>query len=117
VFSSDFSDEQIADNRDREKYRQRLLLDDLESQLRNKIGEKAFDYLGPNFHLREGNPRDVIPSAAEKMNADLVVMGTISRTGILGFLIGNTAEVILNNLDCSVLTSKPAGFVSPITID
>jgi universal stress protein E len=117
VFSSDFSEDQIADNRDREKYRQRLLLDELESQLRKRLGKKTFDYLAPKFYVREGNPRDVIPAAAEKMKADLVVMGTISRAGILGFLIGNTAEVILNNLDCSVLTTKPEGFVSPITVD
>ena len=30
--------------------------------------------------------------------------------------IGNTAETVLNRLDCSVLTVKPKGFVSPVTL-
>jgi len=47
--------------------------------------------------------------------ADLVVMGTVSRTGIPGLLIGNTAEVILNNLECSVLAVKPADFATPVS--
>jgi len=40
-------------------------------------------------------------------------MGTVCRTGIAGFLIGNTAENVLNDVDCSVLTVKPEGFASP----
>jgi nucleotide-binding universal stress UspA family protein len=116
VFSSDFSETQVADHRDRERYRQRARLEDLERQLRNRLGTETYGYLAPQFHLREGNPREVIPQMATELEADLVVMGTISRTGILGFLIGNTAEVILNNLACSVLTTKPAAFVSPITL-
>jgi len=42
-------------------------------------------------------------------------MGTVSRTGIPGLLIGNTAEVILNNLECSVLAVKPADFATPVS--
>ena len=29
-------------------------------------------------------------------------------------IIGNTAEEVLNQVDCSVLTVKPEGFVSPV---
>jgi nucleotide-binding universal stress UspA family protein len=32
-------------------------------------------------------------------------------------LIGNTAEEVLGAVDCSVLTVKPQGFVSPVTLD
>ncbi len=41
-------------------------------------------------------------------------MGTVCRTGIPGLIIGNTAERVLDSVKCSVLTVKPAGFVSPI---
>ena len=41
-------------------------------------------------------------------------MGTVGRTGIQGVLIGNTAETILSNVHCPVLTTKPEGFVSPV---
>jgi nucleotide-binding universal stress UspA family protein len=45
---------------------------------------------------------------------DLLVMGTVGRTGIPGFLIGNTAERVLGEVECSVLARKPDGFVSPV---
>jgi nucleotide-binding universal stress UspA family protein len=41
-------------------------------------------------------------------------MGTVARTGISGFIIGNTAENILQKIDCSLLALKPQGFVSPV---
>jgi len=50
------------------------------------------------------------------LQADLVVMGTVARTGIAGWLIGNTAEAILEQLQCSVLAVKPHGFVSPVKL-
>jgi nucleotide-binding universal stress UspA family protein len=42
-------------------------------------------------------------------------MGTVARTGISGFFMGNTAETILNQLNCSVLAVKPHGFVTPVS--
>ena len=48
---------------------------------------------------------------------DMIVMGTEGRTGVGGFFIGNTAETILPSDDCSVLTAKPAGFASPISLN
>ena len=52
----------------------------------------------------------------KKLQADLVVMGTVARTGIAGLLIGNTAEAILEQVQCSVLAVKPPGFVSPVKL-
>ena len=51
-----------------------------------------------------------------RLQADLVVMGTVARTGISGLLIGNTAEAILEQVQCSVLAVKPHGFVSPVRL-
>lgn len=65
------------------------------------------------IHLR-GAPEDLIPAFAAEHAIDLVVMGTVARTGVAGFLIGNTAERVLRNLPCSVLAVKPDGFVSPV---
>lgn len=67
-------------------------------------------------HLLKGDPADVIPAVAKKSNVELVVMGTVARTGIPGFLIGNTAEKTLSKLNCSVLTVKPEGFETPIQL-
>jgi nucleotide-binding universal stress UspA family protein len=41
-------------------------------------------------------------------------MGTVARTGLSGVFIGNTAENIINSLECPVLAVKPEGFVSPL---
>jgi len=41
-------------------------------------------------------------------------MGTVARTGISGFIIGNTAENILEEISCSLIALKPEGFVSPV---
>ena len=41
-------------------------------------------------------------------------MGTVARRGIAGWMMGNTAELILDQVQCSVLAVKPLDFVSPI---
>jgi universal stress protein E len=58
-------------------------------------------------HIEEGPADVLIPFTANKLNAVLTVIGTVARTGIAGALIGNTAEVILDTLDCDVLVLKP----------
>ena len=65
----------------------------------------------------KGTPEDVIPAFAAEHAIDLVVMGTVARTGAAGFFIGNTAERLLRNLPCSVLAVKPDGFASPVGLD
>ncbi|KPK33579.1 MAG: hypothetical protein AMK70_09325 [Nitrospira bacterium SG8_35_1] len=77
----------------------------------------ALDKVKHQVHLLKGKASNLIPELAKKKRIDLVVMGTLCRTGIPGFFIGNTAEKVLHLVDCSVLTVKPEGFVSPVTID
>ncbi|CCD10696.1 Universal stress protein E homolog [Legionella pneumophila] len=64
-------------------------------------------------HLK-GQPEEVIPAIITHKRIDILVMGTVARTGISGFMIGNTAENILQDIDCSLLALKPQGFVSPV---
>lgn len=73
----------------------------------------------PDLHLHvvKGPAQYVVPELARELEVDLVVMGTVARTGIDGFFMGNTAESILGELDCSVLTMKPPGFTSPVTLE
>lgn len=73
--------------------------------------------LQPRLHMIEGDPDECIPELVIEQDIDLLVMGSVCRTGIAGFLIGNTAEEVLNQVDCSVLTLKPEGFVTPVTLD
>lgn len=64
-------------------------------------------------HIK-GLPEQAIPDFIEKNSIDILVMGTVARTGIYSFVIGNTAENILQKLSCSLLALKPNGFVSPV---
>ncbi|WP_133126865.1 universal stress protein [Legionella nagasakiensis] len=72
--------------------------------------------IGGNYriHLQKGLPEEAIPSFVESNAIDILVMGTVARTGISGFIIGNTAENILQKINCSLLALKPQGFVSPV---
>lgn len=88
----------------------------LRQELIDHVGKDTSDYLAPEFHMRRGTAATVIPQTAKQLNADLVVMGTVARTGVAGLLIGNTAEAILEQLQCSVLAVKPPGFVSPVKL-
>ena len=92
----------------------RLWLESLLSTYGNKADKDMVDYLEPQLHVVEGHASQVVPTKARELDVDLIVMGTVARTGIAGFFMGNTAEAILNQIDCSVLALKPAGFVSPI---
>ncbi len=63
---------------------------------------------GPAARMLEGEPSEVIPELCEKEQADLLVCGTVARQGIPGLLLGNTAERIVNRVECSILAVTPA---------
>jgi len=67
-------------------------------------------------HLMRGAPEYVLPQLADTSQIDLIVMGTIGRSGIPGFFIGNSAELMLRQVQCSVLAVKPENFVTPVTL-
>jgi len=65
-------------------------------------------------HLLKGRAGEEVAKLAVDQLIDVVVMGTLCRSGISGWLIGNTAETVVDQVDCSVLSIKPPGFVSPV---
>lgn len=68
-------------------------------------------------YIEEGLPEDVIPDVAKRLNSELVVIGTVGRTGLSAALVGNTAEHVIDSLDCDVLALKPDGYKSPLAKD
>ena len=87
--------------------------------LKQRLDEFLAEYsLGPDprVHLVGGKPALAISRLASEEQINLLVMGTVCRTGIRGFFIGNTAEGMLRRVDCSLLTVKPDGFISPVTV-
>jgi universal stress protein E len=73
-----------------------------------------FDISVVNTHVKEGLPETVIAQVAAELDAELVILGTIGRTGISAALIGNTAEHVIDQLNCDVLALKPDGYISPL---
>ncbi|PKI16732.1 universal stress protein UspE [Colwellia sp. 12G3] len=74
----------------------------------------SFDIPLTNTYVEEGLPETVIEHAARKIDAELVILGTVGRTGISAALIGNTAEHVIDQLNCDVLALKPEGYISPM---
>ena len=111
------SEDEIVTYVEEVKQQHKQSLNALMDEIMSKLGQNSLEYLKPQTHLLKGSPRKEIPVLARKIKSDLVVMGTVARTGIPGFLMGNTAETILNQLDCSVLAIKPQGFVTPVTLE
>ena len=105
-FSKDTVDNMIDDLREVHKQRLKKLLD-----------AQDMDGITTHIHQLKGNPGILISRMAAEQGIDLVIMGTVCRTGIAGFFIGNTAEKVLQDIQCSVLAIKPEGFQTPVTLE
>jgi universal stress protein E len=59
-----------------------------------------------NVHVLEGLPEDIIPEVCQKYKADLLVIGSVGRTGFSAALLGNTAELIIDAVECDTMIVK-----------
>jgi nucleotide-binding universal stress UspA family protein len=109
-------EEEVAAYLDEVRGQHEASLDALLHELESTMGSGTLAFLKPRTHLMRGSPSKEIPALAKRLKADLVVMGTVGRSGIPGLIMGNTAETVLYQLDCSVVAIKPPGFVSPVAI-
>ena len=57
--------------------------------------------------ITDGITESALAETAEEVNAGLMILGTVSNTGIKGYFIGNTAEQVLHHTQCDVLALKP----------
>jgi universal stress protein E len=84
--------------------------------IRKQLSDIGFS--GPvKISVEEGSPASLIHQHLKEMPVGLLVMGTVGRSGISGFLTGNTAETLLPLVDCSLVAIKPQGFVTPVQLD
>ncbi len=109
ILKNHMEEDEFDDVRERTRNHTERKLDDLLMEFDLGVGHD-------NVQLLEGEPGQVIPQFIHEYDADLLVMGTVARSGIAGLLTGNTAEQILDCVECSVLAVKPEGFVSPIRL-
>lgn len=107
--SSEVSDDTRSELLRKNEFAQRRQVDNL-------VKRYALDDLQHDVHVPYGDPAFLLPRLIVEKAIDIVVMGTVRRTGIAGFLIGSTAEAVLRQVECTVLTAKPDKFVTPVTI-
>ncbi|QDT73499.1 universal stress protein [Lacipirellula limnantheis] len=91
-------------------------------RLRNEINDEAAERILASVkrcggelgkvrvHVSWGTPWRELARTAERINAELIAIGTVGRSGINGLLIGNTAEKVLSACRRSILTVKPDDF-------
>ncbi|TDF34641.1 universal stress protein UspE [Alteromonadaceae bacterium M269] len=77
-------------------------IDSHESKIEALLSECDLSHI-PS-HVIEGAPDEATPELADKLGTQLVILGTVGRTGLSAAFIGNTAEHILANLNCDILT-------------
>ena len=87
------------------------------SELSEELDDSVLDYLKPQKHIVHGYPRREIAATAKSVSADVVVMGTVARLGVPGFIMGGTAEETIQQLNCAVVGIKPRGFKTPISVE
>jgi universal stress protein E len=61
-------------------------------------------------HVLQGSASEVLPQAAHSQQADIVVMGAVSRSRLEEIFIGSTAERVLDRIACDTLVVKPVRF-------
>jgi nucleotide-binding universal stress UspA family protein len=57
--------------------------------------------------LHTGNPRDVIVQMATTMKADLLILGSHSKRGLLDIVLGGTAQQVSKSAPCLVILVSP----------
>jgi len=68
-------------------------------------------------HLVAGLTHEELPLIADKLKADVVVMGAVARNRWKRLFIGATAERTLEDLPCDLLIIKPDWFNTPVDLE
>jgi nucleotide-binding universal stress UspA family protein len=91
-------------------------LDTLLAELDDELDDNVLDYLKPQKHIVHGYPRREIAATTTSLDTDIIVMGTVARLGVPGFIMGGTAEETIHQVKCAVVGVKPRGFETPISL-
>lgn len=109
---------QLAEGRLSDREIERALqeiADRAQRHIEDALGEEAMAGR-VSIHVGCTAPALAIEESVSRLHPDLLVMGSLSRTGFAGVLMGNTAERVLERVDCSLLTLKPDDFESPVAV-
>ncbi|MFQ6005354.1 MAG: universal stress protein [Woeseia sp.] len=97
-----------------------LPFDEIEKQMHEQHEKRFSDVIefhgvdDKHAHLVAGLTHEELPAIAEKLNADVVVMGAVARNRWKRLFIGATAERTLEHVPCDLLIVKPDWFQTPV---
>ena len=92
----------LADKYDAEKHIVNAYDDGMEYPDRAKLIRDT-NTKQENIHVKQGSPRAIISETATEINANIVVIGTLARSGIMAAMRGNKSEKIIRDLKCDVM--------------
>jgi nucleotide-binding universal stress UspA family protein len=92
-----------------------VVLPGVEEELREKGGEELQSLMEKEIGgrvksscaVRTGNPHQEILREAEELGVALIVVATHGHSGVEHMLFGSTADRIVRNAKCPVLTVRP----------
>lgn len=65
---------------------------------------RAVDIPSEHIHIKQGPPDEVVSEVAKEINADVLVIGTLKRDGLLAAMRGNTSELLMSKVSCDIMT-------------
>jgi nucleotide-binding universal stress UspA family protein len=92
------------------KYQEDLMRrtdDSMAHKLEAYIAPLKADGLQVTTILRVGNPREMVVQVARDIHADILLIGTHSKRGMLDISLGGTAQQISRRAPCTVLLTAP----------
>lgn len=88
---------------------------DLESTYREALEKQAagFGLDKEVVKVLPGRPDVALPELVRQESVDCLLLGTVARSGLAAFWLGNTAEDVLPRVDCDVLVLRPQDYIEP----
>lgn len=92
-----------------------VVLPGVEDELREKGGEELAALIDKEIEgrvkasssVRTGNPHQEILREAEEKGVDLIIVATHGHSGVEHMLFGSTADRVVRNARCPVMTVRP----------
>ena len=69
-----------------------------------------YDISADECAIRQGAAAEVVAAETDRLSADVLIMGAVSRSLLTRPVIGNTAERVIDHVDCDVFIVKPTDF-------
>lgn len=88
---------------------------DLEAAYRDNLVRQItrFGLAETALRVAAGRPDIALPDLVKTEHIDCLLIGTVCRTGLAAFWLGNTAEEVLPRVDCDVLLLRPQDYFDP----